>query len=320
MIKVFVWGIVCAAAIVSAGAESHLRRILVYSHSEGFIGSTSIANVNALMDSLGRAYPFRTDTSSDTGVFTLANLKQFDVVVFNNCSSNRGLSPFVTAKHEEAFRKYMEQGGGFFATALTMEGTYLDSNASRTWYSDFMIATERPRTPGIARIKVDSSAARNSELADLIGSLPQDTTWEWEDNWYTFTPNPRSDPKVTILLTADEGSPQWRIPDEQKMGDHPVSWCYKFPPDASGKQGRFLYTNVGWMPLNRPYKARHFLNALRWVAGDSPVPNAIAPKAAGPAPACYRVQGRDGVLKIFLGQDGYPHAGFFTLLGRSGGT
>ena len=86
--------------------------------------------------------------------------------------------------------------------------------------------------------------------------------WQWTDEWYGFTANPR--PQVTVLLTVDETSYD---PGQGMMGpDHPVAWYHAF------QGGRAFYTALGHTSesFSDPQFRAHLLGGIQWAAGILP--------------------------------------------------
>ncbi|GLW72120.1 hypothetical protein Kpho02_44190 [Kitasatospora phosalacinea] len=81
--------------------------------------------------------------------------------------------------------------------------------------------------------------------------------WEWTDEWYDFTVNPRA--SVRVLAGVDERGYRGGA-----MGaDHPLVWCHRVAA------GRCFVTALGHE--ERAYRDQDFLHhlsgALAWVAG-----------------------------------------------------
>ncbi len=115
-----------AAILCGAAAPAAEKKILVYTRSytpdgKGYVHD-NIASSVAAIQKLGAANGFAVDTSNDPKVFTTANLKQYRALVFSN-SNNEA---FENDAQRDAFKKYIESGGGFV-------GIHSASGSERQW-------------------------------------------------------------------------------------------------------------------------------------------------------------------------------------------
>src|SRR5688500_6741140 len=74
----------------------------------GYVHANIPAAVSCIQ-TLGRQYGFKVDTSSNPAVFTEDNLKQYRVLIFPSTNND----VFDTETQRLAFRRYIEAGGGF---------------------------------------------------------------------------------------------------------------------------------------------------------------------------------------------------------------
>src|SRR4051812_23589839 len=102
--------LVIAAAALLGAAE---RKVLVYTRSftpdgKGYIHANIATSVETIRK-MGAENGFAVDASEDPKVFTDANLKQYAALIFSN-SNNEA---FENDAQREAFKRYIQSGGGF---------------------------------------------------------------------------------------------------------------------------------------------------------------------------------------------------------------
>src|SRR5580658_2157119 len=108
---------------LSAAAQP---RVLVYTRNytpdgKGYVHDNIASSVEAIKK-MGAEKGFAVDVSDDPAVFTEANLKQYAALVFSN-SNNQA---FSTDDQHNAFKHYIESGGGFV-------GIHSASGSERDW-------------------------------------------------------------------------------------------------------------------------------------------------------------------------------------------
>lgn len=116
--------IVLSGSAVWAGAGVKLKgsRALVYTkNGKGFVHD-NIASAVACVKELGAANGFTVDVSDDPSVFTEANLKKYQFLVFTSTNND----VFDTDEQRVAFRRYIEAGGGFV-------GVHSVTGTERNW-------------------------------------------------------------------------------------------------------------------------------------------------------------------------------------------
>jgi type 1 glutamine amidotransferase len=101
-------------------------RILVYTRNytpdgKGYVHDNIAASVAAIRK-MGQESGFIVDASDDPGVFTDGNLRQYAALVFSN-SNNQAFSDDA---QRDAFKRYIEAGGGFV-------GIHSASGSERDW-------------------------------------------------------------------------------------------------------------------------------------------------------------------------------------------
>ncbi len=117
---------VLAICFLSAGLEAAEKKILVYTRNhvtngKGYVHDNIAASVECIRK-LGEANGFAVDASDDPKVFTTPGLKPYAAIVFSN-SNNEA---FENDAQREAFKAYLEGGGGFV-------GVHSATGSERAW-------------------------------------------------------------------------------------------------------------------------------------------------------------------------------------------
>ena len=135
-----------------------------------------------------------------------------------------------TPAQRTAFQQYMEHGGtwlGFHVSA------YNDRNSQWTWFRSFLGGgafgmNNWPPLP--AKIVVDDTSH------PVTKRLPP--TFEAPSNeWYSWTPSPRLNPDVKVLLSLDKSNFPIGIKDVIMPTDVPIVW--------TNTKYKMLYMNIG---------------------------------------------------------------------------
>jgi cytochrome c len=227
-----------------ASAQTEPRfKALVFSKTTGFRHTEAIDAGKAAIRELAAEHHFQVDETEDSSQFTERNLAGYDVVVMLHPD---GQNVLLDAQ-EIAFERYIQRGGG-------VVGIHAASNMNRDWpwWRDLLGGALFANHPPIqtATMRVED---RNHPAT---AHLPED--WEWTDEWYNFTADPR-DRDVHVLLSVDESTYSGGT-----MGEgHPIAWCQNFDG------GRAFYTAIGHSAshyADQLYR-RHILGAIEWAAG-----------------------------------------------------
>jgi type 1 glutamine amidotransferase len=188
------------------------------------------------------------------GAFTPAILKQFDAVIWNNISGD-----VLTLSERQAFRDYIEHGGGY----VGVHGSAGDPIRFWNWYTDDLVGARfighamQPQFQA-ARILVDDKAS------PVAADLPAE--WTMTDEWYSFAASPRAS-GADIVARLDESSykPIGMMGQKLAMSDHPIAWTRKVG------RGRMFYSAIGHRPesYSEPHHVTMLENALAWVIGPT---------------------------------------------------
>jgi type 1 glutamine amidotransferase len=235
--------IVAGVTSVACAAESSADdpySVLVFSKTAGFRHDSIAVGTQAIRD-LGAANGFSVTATEDAAAFTVANLNQYDAVVFLNTTGD-----VLNAAQQTAFESYIGAGNGFVGVHAAADTEYdwpFYGNLVGAWFLQH---------PAIqpARVVVEDRA--HPATAHLG---PQ---WTRTDEWYSFRTNPRS--TAHVLASLDESSYSGG-----GMGDHPITWC----KGLNG--GRSFYTGFGHTQESYadPAVRQVILGGIRYAAGQA---------------------------------------------------
>jgi len=222
-------------------------RLLIFEKISGYRDGPSVDAARAAFQAMAQRKGWAVVVSDKGGVMRPSILRRFDAVVWNNVSGD-----VLTLAQRAAFKAYVEQGGGYVA----VHGSSGDPATFWPWYVDTLVGTQfagHPMNPQFQDAKVVIERRDNPIAAGLPGD------WMMNDEWYSFTTNPRASGS-TIIATLDEGSYK---PGALAMGgDHPIAWTR-----CVGK-GRVFYSGIGHRP--ETYADPHYVtmleNAVAWAA------------------------------------------------------
>jgi len=221
---------IAVAVLVLAGfAAAAQNKVLVYTkNGKGYIHENIATSVEAIR-SIGAESGFDVDASDDPSVFSVENLKRYRALVFSN-SNNEG---FDTDAQREAFKKYVQSGGGIV-------GIHIASGTERNWpYFAAVMGGRFVRHPKLQRFTVKVKDGKHPATRDLP------TTFEWEDECYLFD---NVNPDIKVLLTTDPA----KIDDPKRTDTpsaYPLSWYHTYDG------GREYYTALG-------HKKEHYADPL----------------------------------------------------------
>jgi type 1 glutamine amidotransferase len=189
---------------------------------------------------------FAVDASDDPAVFTAENLKQYQALVFSN-SNNQA---FATQAQRDAFKAYIEGGGG-------LVGIHSATGSERDWpYFWGVMGGKFARHPPLQKFVVRVKDASNPATKELPASF------EWEDECYF---NEHLNPNIRPLLVTDPG----KLVDNDRakypwylVGDSmPLAWTLRVGP------ARVFYTALGHTQAHysNPILYQQILGGILWV-------------------------------------------------------
>jgi uncharacterized protein len=228
--------------------------ILVFSKTNGYRHDDSIKAANALLAAQAKTAGWGIFQTENGATFNPANLAKFDAVIFNNVSGD-----VFTAGQRQAFKDYIENGGGF----VGIHASGGDFSYDWKWYVNDLIGTQfigHPMNPQFQKATVhviDKSHPATAKLPD---------TFERTDENYSFATQPRN-PDYHVLMTLDESTyrtvfePAFFYSKNIAMGKvHPIAWWH-----CQGK-GRAYYNAMGHMKESyaEPAFQTALAGAIRW--------------------------------------------------------
>ena len=181
--------------------------------------------------------------TSDWDALNDVNLRDVRVVIWLNDMPH-------TAAQRLAFERYMGGGGAWLGFHISGFGTN-----TWPWFTEFMgggrfSASNWPSMP--ARVNVDDLAH------PILKGIPA-TFVAPISEWYSWTPSPRANPDVKVLLTLDASNFPLGVKNTLNGGDIPVAWI--------NTRYRMVYVNYGHGDriYSAPPLATMIDNILRWL-------------------------------------------------------
>jgi type 1 glutamine amidotransferase len=239
--------------LISAAGPAADKKVLVYtrnfvSSGTGYVHDNIQSGVDAIRK-MGAESGFAVDVSDDPKVLTTANLKQYAALVFSN-SNNEA---FENDSQREAFRSYIQAGGGFV-------GIHSASGSERNWpYFWSVVGGKFLRHPKFQKFVVRVKDPSHPSTKDLPA------TFEWADECYY---NDHLNPAIHPLLVTDPA--KLEDPDKatypgDRFGDSlPLAWYQEFDG------GREFYTALGHQKEDyaNPILYKHILGGILWAIRD----------------------------------------------------
>jgi type 1 glutamine amidotransferase len=179
---------VLALLSIAAAPAFAQRQILVYTRNhtpdgKGYVHENIAASVAAIQR-MGAEKGFSVDVSDDPTSFTDANLKRYSALVFSN-SNNEA---FATEDQRDAFKRYIQSGGGFV-------GIHSASGSQRDWPYFWSVVggkfVEHPKLQPFVVHVVDSSHV-------IAKGMPSE--FEWADEAYFID---HTNPGIHPVLVID---------------------------------------------------------------------------------------------------------------------
>ena len=188
---------------------------------------------------------FVLDITTDFSKYPYEKLKEYNVIIMLNTSPN-------TKAERDAFEQYMENGGGwvgFHAAA------YNDKNTHCPWFVKFLgggvfYCNNWPPQPVLVEIDNEEHPVTKNLPASFVAPASE---------WYQWTPSPRQNKDVEVLLSLSPKNYPLGIKDVVNFGDFPIVW--------SNKNYRMIYLNMGHGDEEFIDGTQNLLlvNAFRWV-------------------------------------------------------
>jgi type 1 glutamine amidotransferase len=225
--------------------------ILLFSKTNGFRHAEAIPACERSLREIAAQRGWQVFATENAAVFDAALLARFRVLVSNNATGDNWSAP-----QREAFRGWIEGGGGF----VGVHGAAGTRYRFWDWYTDVLLRGRfvgHPVFPQLQPARVIVEDRAHPAMAHFGESFAH------EDEWYTFERSARG-PGVRVLARLDESSYRPReLWKSLAMGDHPVVWSHC--PGA----GRAFYSALGHGAATyaRAEHARMLEGAIAWAAG-----------------------------------------------------
>jgi type 1 glutamine amidotransferase len=228
--------------------------ILIFSKTNGFREDSAIKAANAALSAIAERRGWSAYVTENGAVFNPDQLRRFKAVVWNSVSGD-----VLTEAQREAFKAYLESGGGF----VGIHGAGDNSHRAWQWYVDTLIGARfigHTLGPQFQQATVRIEDHANPATCDLGDD------WTRTDEWYSFASDPRAK-GYHVLATLDESTyrPVMKFPVgglDIHMGDHPIVWTH-----CVGK-GRAFYSAMGHgaSTYAEPEHLRLLEGAMAWAA------------------------------------------------------
>ena len=192
---------------------------------------------------IGEGFVF--DTTSNMNDLNEAKLKDYSVVMMlNDFPHNQA--------QRDAFRKYMEKGGGWFGFHFA---AYNDKSTGWPWLNEFLgcgIFYQNNWPPLPAKLIVDD------KTHPVTKGLP-DSFISPINEWYQWEQSPRESKNVKVLVSLSHDNYPFGLKDIVDNGDFPVVW--------TNTNYRMIYMNMGHgrRIFSDATQNKLIIAGLRWV-------------------------------------------------------
>jgi uncharacterized protein len=195
-------------------------------------------------EAMGKRDNFTFKATSDWNDLNPDVLKDYQVVLW--------LDEFPsTSSQRVAFQNYMEHGGAWLGFHIA---GWMGSRETWPWFADFLgtifYGNSWPPLPATLKIDDPSHPAMKGLKESYLSP---------DNEWYSWNPDPRSNPNIKVLMTLDPSNYPIGFKDTLTGGDIPVTW--------TNTKYKMLYTNVGHGAkiFTNPEQNHFFEEALLWL-------------------------------------------------------
>jgi type 1 glutamine amidotransferase len=224
--------------------------ILIFSKTNRYRHQEAIPAAIRSIRTIAQRRGWSAVVTDNSAVFNRSQLHLFKAVVWNNTSGD-----VLSQDQKDAFRQYIEEGGGF----VGIHGAGGDFSYDWRWYVETLIGAQfsfHPLHPQFQRATMHIED-RTHPVTRHLGE-----TWTRIDEWYSFRNNPRLK-GVNVLATVDERTYDAHLLWFKSMDDdHPIMWNH-----CVGN-GRAFYSALGHRAeaYDDPKYAEVLEGAIAWVA------------------------------------------------------
>jgi len=243
----------------TAYSNNLLAKVLLYTYTDGF-RHDSIPTAITELKKWGPYYNISMDATEDQTKLTIANLAQYDALLFVHTTGN------CLGTAQDAFADYINKGGNFVGIHAASAG-YLE----KPWapYTNTLGATfdHHPKRQNATFLKQMSHPSTD----------PVPDSWVIEEEVYSFTTDPRKLGAKTVISVDPASYKDSGVP--AAMGDlHSIAWYQEYsagavikPGVGPGVAGRSFYSSLGH--LNETWQnatfMQHVLGGLTWTFGSN---------------------------------------------------
>jgi YVTN family beta-propeller protein len=294
LLPLLLLAITCGAA-AAPGAPPRFRALAFYSaHAEPDHVQFAAGALKFFAD-IAAKDNFAFAATTDWRDLNDANLKQYQLIIWLNGSPSN-------PEQRRAFEAYMKAGGawlGFHAAG------YNDRSTRWPWFVAFLggaIFYNNSWPPLPARLLIEAPAhpvARGLPAAFLAPA----------NEWYGWSPDPRLEKEVQVLVTLDPGNYPLGLKDVITAGDIPVVW--------TNTRYKMVYMNMGHGDRIFSTRTQNELieNAALWLGGtaepaDLPAPSGlrVSPSAVVANPKTAKVYAANAASGTVTVIDDSSHA------------
>lgn len=240
--------VVASALPGVANAQSTRHGLLIYTRNgKGYVHDNIAASV-AAVKKLGTEAGLEADVTDDPEFFEPGRLSRYAVIVFANTNNEA----FLTDQQRDAFKGYIEHGGGFV-------GLHSASGSERTWpYFASVLGGRFIEHPPQQLLSVDVLDRSSSFTAGLP------TQFQHKDECYFFTlMNPDVHPLLGVRKSTLVNTQKMKLDLSSYPETLPVAWYHTFDG------GREFYLALGHN--KEDYEDPMILNlirrGIRWASG-----------------------------------------------------
>lgn len=216
--------------------------VLVYTkNGKGYVHQNIAAAVRCIRE-LGSQYGFNVDVSDTPLVFTDANLRKYNTLIFTSTNND----VFDNDQQKLSFVRYIQAGGGFVGIH-SVTGT----ERQWPWFKRMVGGTfvRHARFQKFQQIIIDT-------LHSSVKALPR--RWEFEDECYYMT---EINPDIRVLAVHNLNTVSDTAAPVIYGKAFPSVWCHEFDG------GRQWVTALGHdsSMYKDPVFRQHILGGIRWV-------------------------------------------------------
>jgi len=235
--------------------EKNDYNVLLYSKANAWVHEDAIAAAKKVFPRLAQKQGWKLIISDDSLLFNTEQLAYFDVVIWNNVTGQT-----LNKTQREAFKNYIETGGGFVGIHGAGDGSH-----QWDWYEKKVIRSLFSHHPMQPQFQVGTLNKVGDSLFPAIKDFPDQ--WQWEDEWYVFYESAKQNGSTVLYtLTEDNLTLVGTSEDKQwSMGeDHPIVWYHCL------EKGKVFYTAMGHKGkyYQDPLYQKLLIEAVEW-AGNT---------------------------------------------------